>query len=71
MLKVITKTPVIPKSLIVTGITMPAERDSIGYGGFGHVFKGKRGRKNVALKVVYKADNNVVSCSYQCHDAIG
>ena len=62
MLKVITKTPVIPESLIVTGIRIPAQHHYIGRGGFGHVFKGKLRGDTVALKVLYKADNNVVSC---------
>lgn len=62
MLKVVTKAPVIPELLVVTGITMPAEHDYIARGGFGHVFKGELRGNNVALKVLYyKADNNVVS----------
>ena len=61
MLKVITKSPVIPESLIVSGIRMPAEHDYIGRGGFGQVFKGELQGSAVALKVLYKADNNVVS----------
>lgn len=71
MLNVITKMPVIPESLIVTGIRMPAEHDHIGRGGFGHVFKGKLGGNVVALKVLYKADNNVVRWSYQSHNVTG
>ena len=63
MMKVITKTPVIPTSLIVTGITMPAERDYIGGGGYGHVYKGELGGTTVALKVLYKANNSVVGPS--------
>jgi hypothetical protein len=63
MIKVITKTPVIPTSIIVTGVSMPAGRDCIGSGGFGEVYKGKLGRTSVALKVIYKANNNVVSSS--------
>ena len=47
MLKVITKTPVIPESLIITGISMPAERDRIGCGGFVRLFKGKQGGKTL------------------------
>jgi hypothetical protein len=61
MLKVITKSPVIPESLIVSGIRMPAEHDYIGRGGFGHVVKGELRGNAVALKVLYKADNDVVS----------
>ena len=71
MLKVITKTPVLPESLIVTGIRIPAQHDYIGRGGFGHVFKGELRGDIVALKVLYKADNNVVSYSYQSQDVIG
>ena len=71
MLKVITKTPVLPESLIVTGIRIPAQHDYIGRGGFGHVFKGELRGDTVALKVLYKVDNNVVSCSYQSQDDIG
>jgi hypothetical protein len=63
MMKVITKTPVIPISLIVTGVTMPAERDYIGGGGYGHVYKGELGGRTVALKVLYKANNSVVGPS--------
>ena len=67
MLKVITKTPVIPESLIMTGIRT-AEHDHIARGGFGHVFKGTLRGESVALKVLYKPDNNVVSYSYQCRN---
>ena len=71
MIKVITKTPVIPTSLIVTGVSRPAESDYIGAGGFGHVYKGELSGRAVALKVLYKADNSVVSpniCS--CYEFI-
>jgi hypothetical protein len=64
MLKVITKTPVIPESLIVTGISIPAEHDYIVRGGFGDVFKGELRGDVVAVKVLYKAEDNVVSCFY-------
>ena len=60
MLKVISKIPIVPPSLVVTGVTIPVDRDYIGGGGFGHVFKGKRRGKAVALKVLYKSDNQVV-----------
>ncbi len=63
MLKVVSKVPAIPASLIVAGIVMPAERNYIGSGGFGRVFKGEWGGKVVALKVLYKSDNQVVCIS--------
>ena len=62
MVTLSSKTPVIPPSLIVTGINMPAERNYVGSGGFGRVFEGKLQGEVVALKVIYKSsDNNVVS----------
>lgn len=70
MIKIITKTPVIPTSLIVTGVSRPAEHDYIGSGGFGDVYKGKLGEESVALKVLYKANNNVVSSSSRHYCAI-
>ena len=70
MIKVITKTPVVPTSLIVTGVSMPAEHDYIGGGGFGHVYKGELGGTAVALKVLYKSNNSVVSPSYRCYDVM-
>jgi hypothetical protein len=62
MLKVTTRTPVIPWSLIVTGARIHSERSIIGSGGFGRVFKGELGETPVALKVLYKTHNNIVSC---------
>ena len=62
MLKVIKKTPVLPDSLNVTGIRIPAQHNYIGRGGFGHVLKGELRGDAVALKVLYKVDDNVVSC---------
>ena len=64
MFKVITNTPVIPGSLFVTGISMNAQHEIIGGGGFGLVFKGKLGKAPVALKVLYKTHNNVVSFNF-------
>ena len=61
MLKIISKTPIIPPSLIVTGISIPVDCDYIGCGGFGRVFKGERRGEVVALKVLFKSDNQVVS----------
>ena len=40
---------------------MSAERNYIGCGGFGHVFEAKMGEEVVALKELYKPDNDVVS----------
>ena len=71
MLKVIKKMPVLPESLNVTEIRIPAQHDYIGHGGFGHVFKGELRGDIVALKLLYKADNNIVSCFHQSQDVIG
>ena len=40
---------------------MLAERNYIGSGGFGRVFEGKLQEEVVALKVLYKCDDDVVS----------
>ena len=60
MSKIISKSPVMPRSLFLTGITMPSDRNLIGGGGFGLVFKGEYEGKAIALKVLYKTRNNVV-----------
>ncbi|KAF8325732.1 kinase-like domain-containing protein [Amanita rubescens] len=62
MFKLNSKMPVIPPSLIVTGVNMPAERNYVGSGGFGRVFEGKLQEEVVALKVLYKSDNDVSFC---------
>ncbi len=49
---------------------MPEKRDYIGSGGFGRIFKGELQGAAVALKVLYKSDNNVVSPSCYCHNVI-
>ena len=64
MIKIISKMPVMPSFLFVTGVSMPANREYIGGGGFGHILKGELGGEAVALKVLYKTDNDVVCCSF-------
>ena len=49
-----------PRSLFLTGLTMPSDRNLIDGGGFGMVFKGEHEGKAIALKVLYKTRNNVV-----------
>ena len=62
MLKIVSKTPVVPRSFIVTGVSLPDKRDYIGFGGYGNVFKGEFRGTVVALKELYKNDvNNLVS----------
>ena len=62
ILKITTRTPVIPRSLTVTGVSIQSERSLIGSGGFGRVFKGELGGAAVALKGLRKTHNNIVSC---------
>lgn len=57
MIKVISKIPVIPSSLIVTGVRMPAACDYIGHGGFGSVFKSELQGSAVALKLLGKPND--------------
>ncbi|KAF8327360.1 hypothetical protein F5887DRAFT_924819 [Amanita rubescens] len=49
MLKAITKTLVIPRSLFVTGVKIKIDRDYIASGGFGLVFKEKGGDLVISL----------------------
>ena len=70
MIKIISTNSVIPRSLIVTGVKVPAKRDYIGRGGYGGVCKGKLRGKVVALKTLYKTGNNVVSHSCPCSSII-
>ncbi|KAF8339445.1 kinase-like domain-containing protein, partial [Amanita rubescens] len=63
MFKIISKTPVVPRSFIVTEVDMPDKRDYIGRGGYGNVFKGEFRGTVVALKVLYKHDaSNLAFC---------
>ena len=64
MFKIVSETPVMACSLIVTGVSMPAERDYIGSGGYGRIYKGDLHGAVVALKVLYKSDNNAVGPLY-------
>ena len=43
---------------------MPANREYIGSGGFGQILKGELRGDAVALKVLYKTDNDVVRCLF-------
>ena len=45
----------------MTEVKVPAKRDYIGGGAFGGVFKGELHGDIVALKVLYKTSDNVVS----------
>ena len=70
MLKVVSETPVIPKSLFITGVTVNVDVSCIAAGGFGLVFKGELQGKLVALKILHKfSHKSVVSCHWtaQCH----
>jgi hypothetical protein len=64
MFKIIAKKPVTPWSLIATGVSQPAEQDYIGGGGFARVYKSELKGEAVALKVLYKSDNDAVSPTY-------
>ena len=49
-----------PRSLFLTGLTMPGDHDFIGGGTFGLVYKGEHEGRTVGLKVLYKTRYNVV-----------
>ena len=49
---------------------MPAERNYVGSGGFGRVFEGILREEVVALKVLYKSDNDVVSHLRRSHEDV-
>ena len=63
MLNIITKTPVIPRSLLVTGVGAITDRDLIGVGRFGLVFKAELQGKLFVLKVLHRTYKNTVCCS--------
>ena len=69
MFKLIAKTPVIPSSLIMTGVNKPAEQDYIAGGGFGRVYKSELKGEVAALKVLYKSDDNAVSVTCRSYNA--
>ena len=62
MSEIMAKTRAMPGSLVVTGVRAKTDdRDFIGSGAFGHVFKGELRGKFVALKVLHKRSNYIVS----------
>ena len=60
MSKIVSKSPVMPRSIFLTGLTIPSNPTLIGGGGFGLTFMGKHAGKVVALKVLYNTHHNVV-----------
>jgi hypothetical protein len=60
MFKIVMKSPIIPRSLYVTGVNVKVDPDYINHGGFGFVFKGELRGAPVALKVLYKVNRNYV-----------
>ena len=60
MSKIVSKSPVMPRSIFLTGLTIPSNHTLIGGGGFGLVFKGEHEGKAVAQKVLYNTHHNVV-----------
>lgn len=61
MSKIISKWPLMPRSLFLTGVTIPSDRDLSGGGGLGLDFKGEHEGKVVALKLLYNTRNLLVS----------
>ena len=69
MLKIATRTPVLPRFLMVTG-SVRSEGDLIGSGGFGHVFKGELQGAPVALKVLHRTNHNIVSSLHRSFNIV-
>jgi len=62
MFKLLSQTPVTPKSLFIIGVTAElSPRSAIGMGGFGYIYKGEYKNKQVALKSLYKKSHWSVS----------
>lgn len=61
MFMLVSKIDIMPRSLFITDV----EKDSqaIAVGGFGKVFKGKRGGQLVALKMLYQGHHEGVRVS--------
>ena len=70
MLSIMTRTPVMPKSLFMMEVGPLTNRALINVGRFGLVFKTELWGKLVALKVLHRTYNNTVSCSYQSHNIL-
>ena len=52
MIKLVSKTNVLPRHLFITDLEI--EPQAVAVGGFGRVFKGKCGGQPVALKMLYQ-----------------
>ena len=59
MVRLISTTSILPKSLFVTDVKAEPNLGAIGIGGFGRVFRGEYRSQQVALKVVDKGHNDV------------
>ena len=70
---IVAKTPVMPRSLFVTGVRVGKEVDRLGSyiagGGFRPVVIGELRGKIVVLRALYKGHTNIVS-SCRSHDSV-